>query len=53
MLDARASHSFIIEGKVKLLGLKIANSGASRKAVILPAKPIVDVAKSIPVQLVE
>ncbi|KAG6468463.1 hypothetical protein ZIOFF_073150 [Zingiber officinale] len=52
MLDTRASHNFNIEGEVKLLGLKIANSGASLKAVNSPAKPIVDIAKLILVQLV-
>ncbi|KAG6470165.1 hypothetical protein ZIOFF_071222 [Zingiber officinale] len=45
MLDTRASHNFNIEDEVKLLGLKIANSGASLKAVNSPAKPIVDIAK--------
>lgn len=52
MLDIRTSHNFITEGEVKQLGVNIANSGASLEAVNPPAKPIIDIAKLILVQLV-
>ncbi|KAK0606869.1 hypothetical protein LWI29_005470 [Acer saccharum] len=51
MLDTGATHNFVSVDEAKKLGLKATNGGGTIKAVNSPAKPIVGIAKAVPVSL--